>query len=194
MAQKSDQLKKNSVLSLMSLFFQSGYSAILGLIANLVLTIVLRPTTYGVYILVLSVISFLKYFSDIGLAASLVQKDEVSQDDFRTTFTVQILLVIITISIGFLLTSFVTKFFKLPNEAIYLYWAVLVSFFFSSLKTIPSIKLERGVQFQKIVLVQIVEDSLFYICGPEPMKELCKKELKALGVKSNNILTESFFW
>ncbi|PIZ64909.1 hypothetical protein CO051_04310 [Candidatus Roizmanbacteria bacterium CG_4_9_14_0_2_um_filter_39_13] len=163
MENKQKTLKKNSIISLLSLFFQSGYSAVLGLIANLVLTIVLAPEVFGIYILTLSIISFLNYFSDIGLAASLVQKDEVTGDDLRTTFTVQQLLIIILITIGFLLTPVVRSFYDLPSEAMYLYWALLVAFFFSSLKTIPSIKLERQVQFQKIVLVQIVENTVFYI-------------------------------
>ena len=156
-------LKKNSVISLLSLFFQSGYSAVLGLVANLVLTIVLAPATFGIYTLVLSINSLLNYFSDIGLAASLVQKKDVTEDDLKTTFTVQQGLIIPLVTVGFLATSFITSYFNLPPEAIYLYWAVLASFFFSSLKTIPSIKLERTIQFQKIVLVQIVENTLFYI-------------------------------
>lgn len=156
-------IKKNTIFSLLSLFFQSGYSAILGLVANLVLTIVLPPATFGVYIITLSIISFLNYFSDIGLAASLVQKKEVTDDDIYTTFTVQQILIMSLIAIGFMLTNFIKGFYKLPEEAVYLYWALLISFFFSSLKTIPSILLERKVNFQKIVLVQIVENTLFYI-------------------------------
>ncbi|MDA1317412.1 MAG: oligosaccharide flippase family protein [bacterium] len=161
--EQNHNLKKNSIISLLSLFFQSGYSAVLGLVANLVLTIVLAPSTFGIYTLVLSINSLLNYFSDIGLAASLVQKKDVTDDDFKTTFTVQQTLIITLITIGFFATSFITKYFNLPSEAVYLYWAVLASFFFSSLKTIPSIKLERSIQFQKIVLVQIVENTLFYI-------------------------------
>ncbi|HRN69598.1 MAG TPA: oligosaccharide flippase family protein, partial [Candidatus Woesebacteria bacterium] len=156
-------LKKDTILSLLSLFFQSGYSAILGLVANFILTIVLPPATFGVYILTLSIMAFFSYFSDIGLAASLVQKKEVSDDDIKTTFTIQQCLVITLIIIGFFLTDFIQSIYTLPQEAIYLYWALLAGFFLSSLKTIPSIMLERKIQFQKIVLVQIVENTIFYI-------------------------------
>ena len=55
------------------------------------------------------------------------------------------------------------SFYKLPPEGKYLYWALLLSFFLSSLKTIPSIFLERKVQFQKIVLVQVIENIVFYL-------------------------------
>src|SRR3990167_5389925 len=145
------ELKHNSIISAVSLFFQSGYSAFLGLIANLVLTILLSPSIFGIYITVLSLISLLNYFSDIGLAASLIQKKEITDNDIKTTFTVQQILIISIIAIGFLLTSFVREFYNLPQTGIYLYWALLISFFLSSLKTIPSIFLERKIQFKKIV-------------------------------------------
>jgi len=163
MSENTKQLKKRSVFSTLSLFFQSGYSAMLGLGANLVLTIVLSPKIFGIYITVLSIIALLNYFSDIGLAASLVQKKEVTDEDVATTFTVQQLMILSIITLGFFATNFIQNFYKLPQEGVYLYWALLVSFFLSSLKTIPSIFLERKVQFQKIVFVGIVENTVFYI-------------------------------
>src|SRR3990167_3555224 len=158
-----ETLKKNTIKSAFSLFFQSGYSAVLGFIASLVLTIVLSPSIFGMYITVLSIISLLNYFSDVGLAASLIQKKEISDEDIKTTFTVQQLLIITLIIIGFLSSSFIRKFYNLPVEGVYLYWGLLVAFFISSLKTIPSIFLERKIQFQKIVQVQVIENTVFYL-------------------------------
>lgn len=163
MNENTKLLKKRSVFSTLSLFLQSGYSAVLGLGANLVLTIVLSPEIFGIYITVLSIIALLNYFSDIGLAASLVQKKEISDEDVSTTFTVQQLMILMIITIGFFATNFIQEFYKLPIEGVFLYWALLISFFLSSLKTIPSIFLERKVQFQKIVFVTIVENTVFYI-------------------------------
>ncbi len=146
----------------MSLFFQSGYTAVLGLVANLIVTILLSPQIFGIYITVLSIIALLNYFSDFGLAASVIQKKELSSDDIKTTFTIQQALVITLVLIGYFATSFVTSFYRLPADGIYLYWALLAGFFLSSLKTIPSVFLERKIQFQKIVLVQVVENTVFY--------------------------------
>lgn len=158
-----NHLKKNTIVSTLSLFFQSGYTALLGLTANIVLTIILSPKIFGIYITVLSIIALLNYFSDLGLAASLVQKKEISDDDVKTTFTIQQILIILIILIGFSATSFIKQFYNLPDAGINLYWALLFGFFLSSLKTIPSIYLERKVQFQKIVFVQIVENTTFYL-------------------------------
>ncbi len=158
-----DQIKRRTILSTFSLFFQSGYSSVLGLIANLILTIILSPAIFGIYITVLSLIAFLNYFSDIGLAASLIQKKELHDDDVKTTFTIQQLLILSLLTLGFLTTPFIMNFYNLPVAGKFLYWALLISFFLSSLKTIPSVFLERHIKFQKIVLVQVVENTIFYI-------------------------------
>jgi len=163
MDSQDNNFKKNTVFSTLSLFFQSGYSAILGFAANLTLTIVLSPTVFGIYITVLSIISLLNYFSDIGLAASLVQKKEITDEDTTTTFTVQQTMIITIVAIGYLASPFIKNFYKLPVEGIYLYRALLAGFFLSSLKTIPSILLERKIQFQKIVIVQVIENTTFYL-------------------------------
>lgn len=161
--EQNKHLKKRTVISAISLFFQSGFSAFLGLIANLVLTIILSPSTFGIYITILSMISVLNYFSDIGLAASLIQKKEITDRDIKTTFTVQQFLIITILFIAFCITPFIMNFYRLPTDGKYLYWALLFSFFLSSLKTIPSVFLERKIQFQKIVLVQVAENTIFYL-------------------------------
>ncbi len=163
MSETIKDLKSNSIISVLSLFFQSGYSAFLGLIANLFLTILLTPAIFGIYIIVLALISLLNYFSDIGLSASLIQRETISRDDVKTAFTVQQLLVIATVCIGFIGSNFVQSFYNLPQEGVFLYWTLLLGFFLSSLKTIPSVFLERKIQYQKIVFVQIIENTAFYL-------------------------------
>lgn len=135
----------------------------MGLIANLILTILLSPAVFGIYITVLSIISLLNYFSDIGLAASLIQKKDITEDDIKTTFTVQQILIVSLIVLGYFSTSIIKDFYHLPIEGVYLFWGLLMAFFISSLKTLPSIFLERKIQFQKIVLVQIIENTVFYL-------------------------------
>lgn len=156
-------LKRKSIVSTLSLFFQSGYSAVLGFAANVVLTIYLSPEIFGIYITVLSIIAFLNYFSDIGLAASLIQRNDISDEDVSTAFTIQQGIIVSLIIIGFLLTDPILRFYELGFDGRILYWALLASFFISSLKTIPSVFLERSVRFHKIVLVQVIENTCFYV-------------------------------
>lgn len=157
-----DSYKKNSIISLAYLFFQSGYSAILGLVANVIITILAAKEMFGIYSATLATISIFNYLSDIGLAGALIQKKDISDEDLKTVFTVQQSIILALVTIGFTSTSWVLNFFKLGHNAEFLYWAVLLSFFISSLKTIPSVLLEREIRFNDIVKVQIIESTLFY--------------------------------
>ncbi|MCS7093056.1 MAG: oligosaccharide flippase family protein [Patescibacteria group bacterium] len=158
-----DKIKKKTIISGLSLFFNSGYAAILSFFANLILTIIVSPKIFGVYFTVLSIISIFNYFSDVGLAASLVQRKNLNKKMVATVFTFQQLFVALLVSLGFLLTPIVVNFYQLEKSGKYLYWSLLVSFFFSSLKTIPSVFLERKIEFQKITFVQVVENTFFYM-------------------------------
>lgn len=132
--------------------------------ANFLLTIYLSPKVFGVYFIVTAVIAFLTYFSDIGLAAALIQKKgEITEDDLKTTFTIQQALVITVVVAALIASPFVGKFYRLDADGLLLFQALVVSFFFSSLKTIPSILLERNLRFEKLVIPEIVETLFFNI-------------------------------
>lgn len=55
---------------------------------------------------------------------------------------------------------------------------------------------EIGYVNQAIIkkYVSHINNSLFYICGPEPMKDSLQKILNQLGVKKRDVMVEDFFW
>src|SRR3990167_9308056 len=137
-----DLVAKKSVKSVFALISRTFFIQILGIFASFVLTIYLSPSDFGVFFIVSSFVVFLNYFSDIGLAASLIQKkEEPSLRELRSAFTVQQILVLILIIPSFLLSPEIAKFFKIEGEGIYLFYAFLISFLLSSLKTIPTVLL-----------------------------------------------------
>lgn len=155
-------VKKRSIHGVFALVSRTFVIQMLGLVVGLVLAGFLTVKDFGVYTVVSAVIAFLTYFSDIGLAAALIQKKEsLTQEDLKTTFTIQQILVVSMVTIAFLATNFIKGFYHLDAAGLFLYQAVIISFFLSSLKTIPSILLERDLHFDKLVLPQIVE-SLVY--------------------------------
>lgn len=157
------QIKQRGVLSAGSLLFQSGFSAILGFAAFFILTLKSNLYLLGIYNTVLAMMAFFNYFSNLGLAAAIIQKKEVDEKDLNTAFIIQTALSLIVIIVGFFLTNYLFILYKdLPKNAVYLYWALLFSFFFLSLKTIPSVLLEKSVKIYKVVLVQLIENVVFY--------------------------------
>lgn len=158
------QIKQRGVLSAGSLLFQSGFSSVLGFAAFFILTLKSNLYLLGIYNTVLAMMAFFNYFSSLGLAAAIIQKKEVDEKDLNTAFIIQTVLSLFVIIIGFFLTNYLFVIYKdLPKNAVYLYWALLFSFFFLSLKTIPSVLLEKKIQIYKVVLVQLIENVVFYL-------------------------------
>src|SRR5688572_22884147 len=88
-------IKKRAVRGVVILTGRTFFLTLISTIAYGFLTVFLAPSDLGVFIIVSAVVNFLSYFSDIGLGAALIQKHQKpSDDDIKTTFTIQQILVI----------------------------------------------------------------------------------------------------
>lgn len=156
-------LKKRSIVGVVALTTRTFLLQIIAFASTFLLTLLLTPSTFGIFYVVSAVMSFLGYFSDIGLAAALVQKKEqLTREDLVTTFTVQQVLVVILVILSFAFSGFIARFYNLDDAGVWLFRALAISFFLSSLKTIPSILLERELKFDKLVIPTILETIGFY--------------------------------
>lgn len=156
-------IKKKSVKGVLSFFLRTLLLQGIGLFSAFVLSAFLSPEDFGVFGIVTQVIALLVFFSDIGMAASLIQKKtEPTEDDYKTAFTVQFILawliffaVLLIIKLGFLNV-------KIGQQGVLVLLALAISFPLATLKTIPSIILERRLDFNKLVLPQIFEQLVFH--------------------------------
>ncbi len=157
-----ETVKERSVRGVVVLTGRTFILQIIGLVAQLFLFAYLGRYEFGVFAIVSAIVNFLVYFSDIGLAAALIQKKEKPTDmDLKTTFFVQQFLVVIIITIVFLLTPFFIQKYSLNRDGQFLLYALSFSLFFSSLKSIPSVLLERKLEFTKLVFPQILEQVVY---------------------------------
>ncbi len=156
-------IKKKSVRGVVSFFLRTLLLQGIGLASAFVLSAFLSPEDFGVFGIVTQIIALLVFFSDIGLAASLIQKkNEPTKEDYKTAFTIQMLLawaiffiVLIVIKSGLLNV-------KIGHDGILVLLALAISFPLATFKTIPSIILERKLDFNKLVLPQIFEQFIFH--------------------------------
>jgi O-antigen/teichoic acid export membrane protein len=138
--------------------------SLLALVAIGFLGAFLTESQFGIFFIVSAIINFLAYFSDIGLAAALIQKKEkVTETDLRTTFTIQQGLVLILLLGLVLATPVFARVYSLSPEGKMLLYALGVSLLLSSLKTIPSILLERELDFSRLVIPQVLENVVYHL-------------------------------
>jgi O-antigen/teichoic acid export membrane protein len=157
-------VKEKSIKGIKALTSRTFIQQFIAAGGTFLLSVFLTPAIFGVYYVVSAIINFLTYFSDIGLAAALIQKkDEITRADLKTTFTIQQMLVGSAVIFALIFSQIIANFYKLNSDGLWLLRALIISFLLSSLKTIPSILLERKLDFQILIIPQIVEQFTFYI-------------------------------
>lgn len=156
-------IKKRSIVGVVAYASRTLLLQLVALLATLLLAAFLTPEEFGIFFLVSSIVNIFIFFSDIGLAASLIQKKTLpTNKDLSTTFTIQQLLSFFIFSSIVLLTPFWKTKLLLDENGLFLLYALGASFIFASLKTIPSILLERSLEFNKLIIPQIIENVVFY--------------------------------
>ncbi len=156
-------LKKKTVSGAVSYFGRTLFLQGIGLGSAVILSWLLEPEDFGVYGFVIQIIGLLTFVSDIGFAAALVQKkQEPTNTDYRTTFTVQQVLswIIVFVVLALISTGFVSN--KAGVSADWILLSLAISFPLASFKTISSVILERKLEFSRLVIPQIVEQILFH--------------------------------
>ncbi len=160
-------IKKNSIKSVISLTIRRVILRIVGQIAFILLARILTPSEFGIFTIVSFIVNFFGFFSDIGLAAALIQKKtELTKEDLRTTFTVQQILVGTLVTLIIIFAPYIiTTFYKdtLAPEHTFLVQALAFSLLLASLKSIPAVLLERKLMFNKLVIPEIVETMIYNI-------------------------------
>lgn len=156
------EIKKKSVSGALSYFLRTLILNGIGLATVFILSGFLSPEDFGIYGYVTQFVGLFVFFSDIGLAAALVQKKTPpTETDYRTAFTIQQILSFLILACFILLSMSGIVQQKTGPVGTWLLLALGLSFPLASLKTIPSIMLERDLDFNKLILPQIFEQLVY---------------------------------
>lgn len=137
---------------------------IISLAASLVIFSYLKQSEVGIYTAVIAMQRMISFFTDFGLGAALVQKKgEITEEDTKTVFTIQSSVTFLILIIIALIINPLAYFFKLTLSGEILLLVLVFSIFLSSFKIIPSVLLERTINFQKLIIPQIIESLTFNI-------------------------------
>ncbi|HBP51253.1 MAG: Polysaccharide biosynthesis protein [Candidatus Shapirobacteria bacterium GW2011_GWE1_38_10] len=136
----------------------------ISVIGFFLLTIILGKGEVGLFAIVAESIGILGYFSDVGLASALIQqKEEPDKISLRTTFTVQQLLVFLCLLSVAIFYPHFSQAKGYGSKELWILLSLCFSFVVASLKTIPSVQLERHLNFKLISTIDIIENTLFYV-------------------------------
>ena len=158
-----DNLKIRAFKGVFTLTFRRLILKIIDTVGLIFLARALAADAFGIFgIISFVVFTFLAFFSDVGFGAALIQKkDELTDDDTRTTFTIQQGLVTLLLVVAWVIAPYASGWYNLGTQGIWLIRVLSVSLFITSFKTIPSILLERDLKFEKLIIPEILETLVY---------------------------------
>jgi O-antigen/teichoic acid export membrane protein len=122
----------------------------------------LTPAEFGLYAVVIFLLSFLVVFGSTGLAANLIrQPEEPTREDYQAVFTLQ-LVVVLTIALLLWITApWIAQAYGLPSQDAWLFRLVALSLFITSFMVIPQVRLERRLSFDRLALAEVAQALVF---------------------------------
>ncbi|MBU1500334.1 oligosaccharide flippase family protein [Patescibacteria group bacterium] len=158
------EISRRAVSGVMVLTLRKFALRAISYLGGIFLARLLAPEIFGIFAIISFVINFFAFFSDVGLGAALIQKkDQLTKKDLAVTFTLQQILVVVVVLIIYLSAPFFSLKYHLGQQGIWLIRIFSLSLFLTSLKTIPSILLERKLKFNRLIWPEVVEVISFQI-------------------------------
>lgn len=145
------------------IFINTFVSHLAVLAGTFILTILLNPAEYGVFVLIIALLRILSYITDIGISASLIQKKKVEKSELNTAFFIQILFSVIIASLILLIIPILSFVFQLSRNGIQIFWSLALYVLIITLKSPPLILMSRRLQFGRTGVLSLVESLTFYL-------------------------------
>jgi len=159
-----EEIKQKTTNSVLFLSLRNIGIQLISTIGFFLLTVLLGTGEVGLFAIVSESVGILGYFSDVGLAAALIQKKESpTKSELQTTFIIQQILVILCLTVIVFVFNKISLDKGYGSKEFWIFASLCFSFFVASLKTIPSILLERKLNFKLISTIDIVENVSFYL-------------------------------
>ena len=129
---------------------------------GIALTRLLTPSEFGIFGIFGFVLGFLSTLSDVGLGASLIrEKAEPEERDYRVIFTAQQALVTVVLVVFWIAAPSVAAAYHLPPGDRWLFRMVGLSLFVGSFQTIPAIRLERHLAFDRLAIAEVAQTLVY---------------------------------
>lgn len=149
---------KRASRGVLYLLLRYGGVQVTGLAANIALSRLLDPAAFGIYAITLFVLVLMTYLSDFGLGPALLQKKtNVTETDLSTVFTAQQVIVGTLLLIVVIAAPALSDLYRLGPTGVWYFRAIAVAGMLTSLKTVPTIVIERQLLYGRLALIDVAE-------------------------------------
>tara|TARA_B100001123_G_scaffold450473_1_gene621398 strand:- start:2266 stop:3738 length:1473 start_codon:yes stop_codon:yes gene_type:complete len=165
-SKRNMRVGQRALSGVVALGIREGLMRIVAFGGDIILFRLIAPDVFGLILPITFIAGIIKHFSDLGLAASLVQSQkEPDEQDLRTVFTIQLLLASIAGTIVFFVGPLLIQSLDEGKPDHWMIRVFGISVFFSAFRVIPASMLERHLQFSRLAIGDIAGTIWFYAAG-----------------------------
>ena len=157
-------LLRQALKGVVALGARQALVQIANLIGGIALVRLLLPKDYGVYAVISFVLAFATTLGDVGLGASLIRDPEQpNEHDYRVVFGAQQALIACGVLGLWIAAPYIAAAYELAHNDRWLFRAVGLSLLLTGLQTIPAIRLERNLAFDRLSIVEVSQALMFNV-------------------------------
>jgi len=157
-------LLRQALKSVVALGARQALVQIANLIGGIALVRLLLPKEYGVYAVISFVLGFATTLGDVGLGASLIRDPEQpTEHDYRVVFGAQQALIACAVLGLWIAAPYIAAAYELGESDRWLFRAVGISLLLTGFQTIPAIRLERTLSFDRLSIVEVSQALMFNV-------------------------------
>ena len=158
----SEDLKSKTIHSFKWSFIEKLVSFLFSFVVGILVARVLSPSDFGVMGLIVIFVSLSQIILDGGFSLALIQKKDVTDEDYSTVFFVNVFFAILLYAIVFFLSTFVADFYSIPDIKL-LMKVVGLNILVNALSLVQTAKLTKELRIKlqsKISLVVLLVSGL----------------------------------
>ncbi len=136
----------------------------LGLLTTLVLARLLSPDEFGLLGMVMVFIGFITIFQNLGLGASIIQDQKITQNQLSGIFWLNLGFSILITILVLVTAPFVSGFYNEPSITSIM-MVLALNFPLGALAMIPGVMLTKRMEFKKLAIIQNIAIAVGNIVG-----------------------------
>jgi hypothetical protein len=147
-----------------ALVLRQGLVKGLSIVGGVILARILTPEAFGTYAIVAFVVAAFSLVGDLGLGAALIQQEaEPTDHDYRVIFTIQLVVFGSGSAAVIVFAPWIAAGFGLSSDGVWLMRILALGLLVSALRTLPAVRLERHLEFGRLVLAEAAQAIVFQV-------------------------------
>lgn len=159
-----NEVKGRAVRGVAGLLTRQVLVRVIGFVGMLILARLLTPEMFGVFAIAQFVIVFFEQVAGMGLSAALLRKKAPPTEiELRTVFTIQQIAVLVAVGAIMGLAPVIVAHYDWDSSREALIRVLAAGLILASLKTIPSLLLQRQLRHDLIAVSEVVEYLVYQV-------------------------------